>query len=226
MRDSEIKHLQRGCLSVQQAPDGHVHRHRLASLAFKGEDVHGAEATWIVTAPVARAIAVLERFQPQDQPYLLAPAPSTRRRSAFPVPNSNTTNKDIAFLISWITAYCDDRSRPDGIPLERGQLPRLTTRQFRRTLAWFIARRPGGAIAGALQYRHQCIQMFEGYAGTSDSGFRDEAEAEQAPRPWPAPRRDGRRRRPPDAGWACRRRGRSPARRVRPAQRLRRPGRH
>ncbi|WP_307072175.1 hypothetical protein [Streptomyces canus] len=180
MRDSEIKHLKRGCLSVQQAPDGHVYRHRLASLAFKGEDVHGAEATWIVTAPVARAIAVLERFQPQDQPYLLAPAPSPRRRSAFPVPNSNTTNKDITFLISWITAYCDDRSRPDGIPLERGRLPRLTTRQFRRTLAWFIARRPGGAIAGALQYRHQCIQMFEGYAGTSDSGFRDEVEAEQA----------------------------------------------
>lgn len=111
-----IKHLQRGCLSVQQTPDGHVYRHRLGSLAFKDEDIHGAEATWTVTAPVARAIAVLERFQPQDQPYLLAPAPSTRRRSTFPVPNSNTTNKDIAFLISWITAYCGDRSRPDGIP--------------------------------------------------------------------------------------------------------------
>ncbi|GGN64699.1 hypothetical protein GCM10011579_034420 [Streptomyces albiflavescens] len=39
---------------------------------------------------------------------------------------------------------------------------------------------PGGSIAGALQHRHQCIQMFEGYAGTSDSGFRDEVEAEQA----------------------------------------------
>jgi hypothetical protein len=43
-------------------------------------------------------------------------------------------------------------------------VPHLTTRRFRRTLAWFIARRPGGTIAGALQYRHQRIQMFEGYA--------------------------------------------------------------
>jgi hypothetical protein len=43
---------------------------------------------------------------------------------------------------------------------------------------WFIARRPGGTLAGAMQYRHLGIQMFEGYAGTSDSGFRDEAEAE------------------------------------------------
>ena len=47
------------------------------------------------------------------------------------------------------------------------------------TLAWFIARRPGGAIAGTIQYRHHSIQMFEGYAGTSESGFRGEVEAEQ-----------------------------------------------
>jgi hypothetical protein len=56
----------------------------------------------------------------------------------------------------------------------------IHTRQFRRTLAWFIARRPGGSIAGALQYRHHSVQMFEGYAGASDSGFRAEVESEQA----------------------------------------------
>ncbi|MER0485083.1 hypothetical protein ABR737_43330 [Streptomyces sp. Edi2] len=54
------------------------------------------------------------------------------------------------------------------------------TSVFRRTLAWFIARRPGGAVAGAVQYRHHSIQMFEGYAGTSTSGFRAEVESEQA----------------------------------------------
>ncbi|WP_338785163.1 hypothetical protein [Streptomyces sp. DG1A-41] len=82
--------------------------------------------------------------------------------------------------MTWINAYCAQRERPDAIPDDRGRLPHLTTRQFRRTLAWFIARRPGGTIAGALQYHHQRIQMFEGYAGTSDSGFRDEVEAEEA----------------------------------------------
>ncbi|MEV0186731.1 hypothetical protein AB0I54_47275 [Streptomyces sp. NPDC050625] len=66
------------------------------------------------------------------------------------------------------------------IPEDNGRLPHLTPRQFRRTVAWFIARRPGGSIAGALQYRHQRIQMFEGCAGTSESGFRDEVEAEEA----------------------------------------------
>jgi hypothetical protein len=49
-------------------------------------------------------------------------------------------------------------------PLVRNHRWRLTTSHFRRTLAWFIARRPGGVIAGAIQYRHQKIQMFEGYA--------------------------------------------------------------
>ncbi|MGW3954625.1 hypothetical protein ACWEKM_27670 [Streptomyces sp. NPDC004752] len=47
-------------------------------------------------------------------------------------------------------------------------------------LAWTIARQPGGTIAGAIQYRHHSVQMFEGYADTSASGFRHEVEAEQA----------------------------------------------
>jgi len=57
---------------------------------------------------------------------------------------------------------------------------RPSTSQFRRTLAWFIARQPGGVIAGSMAYRHHRVQMFEGYAGTSASGFRAEVEAEDA----------------------------------------------
>ena len=33
---------------------------------------------------------------------------------------------------------------------------------------------------GGAAYRHQAIQLFEGYAGSSDSGFRAEVESEQA----------------------------------------------
>ncbi|MFJ9782611.1 hypothetical protein ACIRSS_23725 [Amycolatopsis sp. NPDC101161] len=81
-----------------------------------------------------------------------------------------------AFTLSdpFAQAWCrrQVRALPDRRERVRGQ--------FRRTLAWFIARRPGGSIAGAIQYRHLSIHMFEGYAGTSDSGFRAEVEAEQA----------------------------------------------
>lgn len=58
----------------------------------------------------------------------------------------------------------------DGVPW------RITTRQFRRTIAWHIANRPFGTVAGKIQYKHASLAAFEGYAGTSASGFRSELE--------------------------------------------------
>ncbi|BCL18212.1 hypothetical protein ACPCBX_06040 [Streptomyces tuirus] len=57
---------------------------------------------------------------------------------------------------------------------------RLNTRQFRRTLAWHIAHQPFGVVAGARQYQHAELALFEGYAGTSASGFAAEVAAERA----------------------------------------------
>ena len=158
-------------------------RYRVSSLAFKGEDdPAGVPVTWIVTAPAARAITVLERLQPDDGAYLFAVLPSS---PMFPITSPDDTktaaqtNKDLAALVGWINEYCGSRGRADGIPPVNGMEWNLTTRQFRRTLAWFIARRPGGVIAGAIQYRHTRVRMFEGYAGTSESGFRAEVEAEE-----------------------------------------------
>src|SRR5262249_4157413 len=55
-----------------------------------------------------------------------------------------------------------------------------TTRQFRRTVAWHIANRPFGTVAGMIQYKHASIAAYEGYAGSSRSGFRNEVERERA----------------------------------------------
>jgi len=49
-----------------------------------------------------------------------------------------------------------------------------------RTLAWYIANRPFGTVAGKIQYKHASIAMFEGYGGASASGFRREVEQEHA----------------------------------------------
>lgn len=184
MRDSEVKHLQRGCLSVWCDDSGRVVRRKVTSQAFKGEnDPTGVTAPWIVTAPVERAIEVLGALQPASQPYLFA-LPPTSPAYGFSrtnvVTTTSTTNKDLGAFAQWITRYCAAHGRADGIPHVQGQEWRLSTRQFRRTLAWFIARQPGGVIAGAMQYRHLQVQMFEGYAGTSESGFRDEVQAEEA----------------------------------------------
>ncbi|MFC5667640.1 hypothetical protein ACFP3U_32315 [Kitasatospora misakiensis] len=184
MRDSEVKHLAGGCLSKAATEDGHTYRRRVTSLAFKGEqDVRGAEAHWIVGEPVERAIRIMERLVPDGNQRLfsvLASSPHYRRTDPNRSKTSTQTVTDLRSFIDWINDYCMAHGRTDSIPQVNGRPWPITTRQFRRTLAWFIARRPGGSIAGAIQYRHLSVQMFEGYAGTSESGFRPEVEAEQA----------------------------------------------
>lgn len=189
MRDSEIKHLQTGAAECVADSQGTPMRWFAHSLAFKGEEeVAGVPAMWIIGEPAARAIRVLERLTEASGspgPWLFIPLGTGPGRGSG-ARNSNEvltvagTNLALNRFRDWVNGYCHAHNREDGIPNHDGQPWRLTTRQFRRTLAWYIARRPGGAIAGAIAYRHHSIQMFEGYAGTSDSGFRAEVEAEQA----------------------------------------------
>ncbi|MFD5506807.1 hypothetical protein ACFWIB_03405 [Streptomyces sp. NPDC127051] len=184
MRDSEVKHMQRGCLGVWRDEEGRPVRHKITSQAFKGEETpEGVEATWIVNAAAAKAVRVLEALQPDAEPFLFAVPPSSRhyaRQRTNAVPVSSSTVGNLAFFVEWVNGYCSTAGRDDAIPKVNGRVWKLDTRQFRRTLAWSIARQPGGSIAGAIQYRHHSIQMFEGYAGSSASGFRPEVEAEQA----------------------------------------------
>lgn len=184
MRDSEVKHMKRGCLTVLRDDEGRPVRHKITSQAFKGEeDPEGVEATWVVNAAAAHAVRVLEALQPDSQNLLFAlPATSRLHGSTRPnsVQTSSTTVRAMSRLMAWVNDYCEAGERTDGIPNVNGRVWNLETRQFRRTLAWSIARQPGGSIAGAIQYRHHSVQMFEGYAGTSASGFRPEVEAEQA----------------------------------------------
>jgi hypothetical protein len=67
----------------------------------------------------------------------------------------------------------------NAIPtMHEGEPFKITTRQFRRTLAWHIANRPFGTIAGMIQYKHASVAAFEGYAGSSHSGFQRQVEQE------------------------------------------------
>ena len=184
MRDSEVKHLRRGCLRVERDSDGRPYRWKLDGLAFKGEkDPRGVAATWVIGEPAARAVSVLERLQPNDVDLLfttLNHGPGSKATAPNTVLGVGTTIEQLNAFVVWVNDRCRELGRNDVIPPVNGRPWRLTSRQFRRTLAWFIARRPGGSIAGAIAYRHHAVQLFEGYAGTSDSGFRAEVEAEQA----------------------------------------------
>lgn len=186
MRDCEVKHLRKGCVSVLRDGNGAPYRWTADALAFKGEDdPAGVPATWVIGEAAARAVAVLEQIHEGHTEWLFAAVrvgsgSGPAGRSGNPVVTGATTNRQLNLFARWVNDYCAANGRSDAIPDIGGRPWQITTRQFRRTLAWFIARRPGGVIAGAIAYRHHSIQMFEGYAGTSDSGFRAEVEAEQA----------------------------------------------
>lgn len=99
-----------------------------------------------------------ELFSTPDAPYVPL-------HTAVPAPDNDTPAHD----------------EPDGEEGEEEPVPwRLSTRQFRRTLAWHIAHQPFGVVAGARRYQHAELALLEGYAGTSVSGFAAEVAAERA----------------------------------------------
>jgi hypothetical protein len=122
--------------------EGRLTRHKVTSLAFKGEDTPaGVEATWVVGDPVADAIRVLEQLQPAEQDWLFAPLATghhhNRRRNGRThnneVLSAKATIEDISGLIVWINRHCAERNLPDRVPDIHGQQARVTTAQFRRT---------------------------------------------------------------------------------------------
>ena len=160
-----VKHLQPGCLNRQCDPHGNVYRRTITSLAFKGEATpRGVSASWVVSESVERAVGVLEQLQADDAKYLFTTlAGAMGYRGSDRSMSTCSTNTNLNEFVDWINDNCAVHNRADVIPLVRRQRWKLSTSQF-RTLAWFVARRPGGAIAGTIQYRHHSIQMFEGYA--------------------------------------------------------------
>ncbi|WP_328761161.1 hypothetical protein [Streptomyces sp. NBC_00272] len=126
------EYLRRAGVTVQRDPIGRIYRHHPHGLAFKGEAPKGHQRP-VVTAPVARAVAVLERLQPPGQDFLFAPLPSAARHQVAEqtdrVAGYYTTNKHLAAYVTWTNDYCTTRGRHDLVPDVGGRRFRLTTRQ-------------------------------------------------------------------------------------------------
>jgi hypothetical protein len=115
-------------------------------------------------------------FPPPCRPTA-TPGPRALHSRVGKARSDSQTNLDIAHLIDWINQYCHDQHRTDPIPADP-HAP-ITVSRLRRTLAWFIARKPRGLVAAAIQYGHLRVQMTLGYAGTYDSGFPDDLAFEE-----------------------------------------------
>ena len=166
---------------MTRSEDGVIERYRVRSITYKGKAAQGEHAEWITIAPVAAAISVLER--------LVAWSAACRgTQTLWPVLDLGRARKD--YVSTSIVAHLNEfrdhlntRFATEAAPIipanPSGAPWRITTRQFRRTIAWHIANRPFGTIAGMIQYKHASAAAFEGYAGSSRSGFRAEVETER-----------------------------------------------
>ncbi|MFI1942774.1 integrase [Streptomyces virginiae] len=187
MRPGEVLGLTAGCCP---APDSG--RHLIHGRVFKhASDEDGnhqsagqmRDVPWVAIPPVVSAIRLLETLVP-DQGLLFDSAAHTfqRTRAATATAISlgyeglRTRIEDFARWASDLALRLDrpHETVPDdphgGLGLAR----------FRRTLAWHIARRPGGLVALAIQYGHLRTAVSAGYASRSRDGIHDLLDIETA----------------------------------------------
>ena len=182
MRDSEVQAMQAGCHAVARSADGLVERHRVHSTAYK---LAGAAGQFPGLGHDRARRPRHHHPGAADRPG----ARPARHRQLWIVLKGGSATKDhlsseIVRTLNQFRDHLDStRGGPSAPAVPQGSDKRpwhFSTRQFRRTVAWHIANRPFGTVAGKIQYKHASIATFEGYGGESASGFQAEIERERA----------------------------------------------
>jgi len=180
MRDSEVQAMGPGCLRRERSADGLIERLWIRSTIFKHRGPRGDLGEWITIEPVGRALQVAEKLAERHH----RPNGDKDLWLGLDV-RSRAPTRGIRRIVEQLNRFRAHVDRQHGeseasiIPKVDGRSWWFTTPQFRRTAAWYIANRPFGVIAGKIQYKHASVAMFEGYAGSSSSGFRQEVEQER-----------------------------------------------
>jgi integrase len=174
VRTGEALNLRRNCISRDPAL-GLVF---MSGLQLKASGARRERSPrtipWVVAEQAAAAAAVLEDLTAGD---LLFPQGSFCSAEWLTGSSGRTRTptklaEDIGKFTAWFNGQIAPAAGHPVIPAdEHGS---IHPARLRRTLAWHIVRRPGGTVAGATQYGHLQTQIFQGYAGAADSGFRDE----------------------------------------------------
>ncbi len=180
-RVGEVLNLRRGCISH----DTDTGLWLMEGLYFKNaEDADGNKLPageirpdpWVVIEIVARAVTVLERLHPSPLLFPTRLEPFHQRwaneKRLGQARSDQSISDDLAAFVGWVNHECQRLGLAELIP-DDGRGP-LKPSRLRRTLAWFIRRRPRGLIAASIQYGHAHVRMLQGYAGTYESGFPDE----------------------------------------------------
>lgn len=179
MRGEEVRALERGCCHPDDHDGARPTSFRIVARSFKdaldsdGNAIRdGAlrEQPWHVVEPVARAIDTLERLH--DDLLLPAQQFSGRDTSAGQVVRDALVNRLLARYLDQLNDLADTLNRPhERVPDDpEGN---ITLGRFRRTLAWFIYRRPARRIALEIQYGHLQGFTSDDYGSRFPSSLRD-----------------------------------------------------
>ncbi|WP_030237196.1 hypothetical protein [Streptomyces sp. NRRL S-350] len=181
-RPGEALNLRRGCLRRDRVTKlWEVHGRKWKNARDEnGEKIPEGQfrdEPWIAPALVATAIGVQERLHDADVlfPVWLV-ADERAEHEGGEARTLASINDDLNLFVTWVNSFCDRHGRSDVVPVDPR---RLTSSRLRRTLAWFICRRPRGMVAAAVQYGHLRVQITQGYAGTYASGFPDDLAFER-----------------------------------------------
>ncbi|MFG3227606.1 integrase [Kitasatospora sp. NPDC048194] len=191
MRTGEILGLQNGCCPDPGGEPGAAKRHLIYGRQFKvardedgNHDSAGVvrEAPWVAVPQVVRAVRVLERLGGDHDGLLFAAEVydprNLERRSGRSLAIATMSNRVERFT-AWVNTHTRSRGRQAEVipPDPHG---RVGTGRFRRTLAWHIARRPGGLVALAVQYGHMRTLISQGYGSRTRGGIHDLLDFETA----------------------------------------------
>ncbi|WP_367429055.1 integrase [Streptomyces celluloflavus] len=183
MRPQETLGLRAGCCPDPD-PDqqGTIGPHLIRGKQFKtAVDEHGnhqsagtdRDVPWVAIPPVVEAIRVLERIVPANQLLF-----DGRIHDRYHRPGSGSLRSGaLGHRIEDFVAWANKEAAAHG--LDNDMIPPdphgpIGTKRFRRSLAWHIARRPGGLVALAIQYGHlRTALVSEGYAARSRGGIHE-----------------------------------------------------
>lgn len=183
VRAGEALELQVGCCpEPQDDGTGTVHYELRGNFLKGAYDKDGKlvseglprDDPWTIVLPVVRAVRVLERIATRRFLFpALEPWTAASKRNAIRAGEAMTTagaSYRIGEFISWVNAFVLEQNLhneripddPDGA---------IAIGRFRRTVAWHIARRPGGRIALAIQYGHLRTSTGQKYSGRARQGL-------------------------------------------------------
>lgn len=189
MRSDEVLGLRRGCCTQVGGGTSSAGAFQVRGRTYKSAVADGRsipagverDVPWVAIKPVADAIAVMEALHNSD--LLFSDSLFKARMTDADLDPAGPSSRRISEAIRALTWWCNDRAleldRPsEVIPTDPDG--HVNLRRLRRTLAWFIYRRPGGRVALGVQYGHLHATTTDGYGGRVSAGLRDLFPMEEA----------------------------------------------